>query len=399
MTEAPTAQAAPEQAADLAQEKATDVVPGTSAAFALERRPAIDSVPERMVKLLEAKSPNLSYAELSQALELAVAYQLDPFANEIWFTKSRGRNGGEGRLLIMVGRDGLRKIAQRNGLEVDGDVVRANDTFEVKRGPDRRRVVEHTYVGGHGDRGPIIGAWAECWERKSGTQRGFFYAPVDEYKPADADARSVWSKQVSVMVLAAAERQAVRQATPLGGLLIEGEDVLVDERTGGAELQPGAEQPFDGYPLEGEIEAVLDAARERGHVGLSSVAAAQMALQGQDEDRVREWVEGAWQELGGRPEPGGEPEPEPEPEDAVVVEDEPQPAAAPLDEHSATAADAPPSEDDRVAALRDRAADLRADAESVDDGDERESMLGEADALESEADAIADATQTSLGDL
>ncbi len=96
----------------------------------LQRAPVIDRLNKRQLELLQKLSPNVSPAELAQGLELAVAYQLDPYAREIWFLKSRGRNGGEGKLLIMVGKPGLRKIAQRNQLEVLSDVVCERDEFE-----------------------------------------------------------------------------------------------------------------------------------------------------------------------------------------------------------------------------------------------------------------------------
>jgi hypothetical protein len=411
--DAQTATAEPEQAPDLEQQ--TGEQAGSTAlqavdapSFALERQPIIDLIPERQVALLKARAPRLNHAELAAAVELAWSYKLDPFANEIWFTKSRGRNGGEGKLLIMVGRDGLRKIAQRNGLEVDGDVVRAHDLFRVTRGADRQRVVEHEYQGSADDRGEIVGAWAECWERKTNRQRGFFYAPIGEYEPAQTDGYSPWGKQVSVMVLAAAERQAVRQATPLGGLLIEGEDVLVNEA--GETLPAPEAAPFEGYPHAGEIERVIERARQLGHVGYASVATAQMALQGLPEDRVRGWLERANADLD---QLEGEPEPDAEPVDAEVVDDssdsqpvsEPAaqggPRARPLDGHAATAADdapgAPIPEDaERARELRDDAAARRAWAEGAEDDGEREQAEAEAADLEAQADAL-DAGQTDLG--
>jgi hypothetical protein len=67
-------------------------------------------------------------AEIGHFLELCAAYELDPFAREAWCAKSN-----TGNLLIMVGRDGLRKVVQRNGSEMEGDVVHANDTFSYGR--------------------------------------------------------------------------------------------------------------------------------------------------------------------------------------------------------------------------------------------------------------------------
>lgn len=185
--------------------------------------------------------------EVALFLEQASRFDLDPFAKEIWCIPSQGRDGGNRKLLIMVGRDGLRKIAQRNGLKIDGDVVREHDTFKISRNADRSRAIEHAYEEARAadadkregrppasTRGPIIGAWAEVWDG-DGTQRGWFYAPMSEYRPkSEAKLQhSPWGTQESVMILAAAERQALRQATPLSGLLVEGEMDLVNERQEG----------------------------------------------------------------------------------------------------------------------------------------------------------------------
>jgi phage recombination protein Bet len=177
---------------------------------------------ERFKLVKETVAQKASSAEVAMFLELATKYHLDPFAKEIWCAKSAGRDGGEGRLLIMVGRDGLRKIAQRNGIHIDGDVVRQNDEMTVVRTPNGDRTVAHSYTP-TGDRGDIIGAWAECREGGPlGRPLGYFYAPLEEYRPTNENKlkHSPWGAQVSVMILAAAERQALRQATPLSGLLV-----------------------------------------------------------------------------------------------------------------------------------------------------------------------------------
>lgn len=384
-----TAEAEADQGPGLeeASEGSTALAAIDAPSFALERQPIIDLIPARQVALLKDRSPNLEHGELAAALELAWSYQLDPFANEIWFAKSK--RGG--KLLIMVGRDGLRKIAQRNGLEVDCDVVRERDTFRVSRGPDRTRLIHHEYDGGDTERGAIVGAWAECYERAGGRQRGFFYAPIGEYRPSSVDAYSPWGKQVSVMTLAAAERQAVRQATPLGGLLVEGEDVLVDEATGEPELTAPA-KPFEGYPLEAEIEQVIERARELGHQGLASVATAQMALHGQTEYRVRQWLKDAHEQLDAIDVP---PEDEdgdvqdaqvvdPASDSAAVSRPEPGtgPSARPLDGHAATAADAAPGAPDREVSTAERVAELREQASEAPTPEEADRLLGEADSLE-----------------
>lgn len=239
----------------------------------LTKAPVYYDVDANKLALIKAQvAPGCNDIEVSHFLELCHHYGLDAFAKEAWCAK--GRNG----LLIMVGRDGLRKIVQRQGLLMDGDVVRERDTFTVERGPNRSRTIQHAYgearredQARRGDattpegssRGPIIGAWAEVYT-KAGRQLGYFYAPLSEYRPPNPDPRSVWAKQESVMILAAAERQAARQATPLGGLLVEGEDEIVLARQGGTlDAGQGDGKP-QGCALGDEIEAVLARAAKIG---------------------------------------------------------------------------------------------------------------------------------------
>ena len=281
-------------------DRQASTLPARRDAFAPERPPIIDQLNPRMRQLLLSRSPGLHEGELAAGVELAAAYQLDPFANEIWFTKSRGRDGREGKLLIMVGRDGLRKIAQRNGLELEGDVVHERDQFRYERQVDATgnpmHHVEHAVSGF--ERGPILGAWVRAYERDSKVERGWFVAKIGEYDPtigASAESamqRSPWAKQKTVMILAAAERQAARQATPLGGLLVEGEDDVIDST---AEVL--AEPPLPGEPLPDAVWQVLDLARTVGHAGLSDEYAVRLRVTGQPEEAVQAWASQAMAEL------------------------------------------------------------------------------------------------------
>lgn len=227
---------------------------------ALQRR-RMDYDPEqvRLIKATVAKGA--TDAELGMFLELAARYGLDPFAREIWCAKSQRQDGGEGRILIMIGRDGLRKLARRAGARVDQDVVRAGDRFEVRRAADGTRAIEHGYNGGQAERGAIVGAWCEV---NAPEGYGFFYAPIEEYRPtSEAKLKySPWGSQESVMILAAAERQALRMAISLAGVVVEGEAELNDERATGAVAEeeasiawPDGEQ---GLRLRERFAAILE---------------------------------------------------------------------------------------------------------------------------------------------
>ena len=257
---------------------------------------AYDSIDKRRLDLIrKTVAKGATDAELASFLELAAKYDLDPFAHEVWCAISQ-RDGGSRNVLIRVGRAGLRKIAQRQGLRIDGDVVRANDQFKVTRNPDRTRTITHTYSEGLPDaskgRGSIIGAWAEVWH-EDGSQRGYFYAPIGEYKPTNPNKLkySPWGSQESTMILAAAERQAIAMATPLGGLHVESEAVA-----------PVAEEvtptlPEDELPPEAQL--VLDHAQKVGHAQLSDPETVAMMVGGMSQVALDEWARLAHAELNG----------------------------------------------------------------------------------------------------
>lgn len=255
------------------------------AAGGLGAAPVVAEIDRKKWELVKGTvAKGASDLEVAMFLELAAKYDLDPFAHEVWCAKGKSEDGREGRLLIMVGRDGLRKIAQRNNIHIDGDVVHSTDTFLVHRTSDGNRTVEHSWSG-PGDRGEIIGAWAECRAGgPEGRPLGFFYAAMSEYKPTTAKKLqySPWGSQESVMILAAAERQALRQATPLSGLLVEGEGEINDERALGRMQAPedrGAllDAIIDNVPLE-QQERAKDLVDEQNGLAPHSWSASKIEL-------------------------------------------------------------------------------------------------------------------------
>lgn len=386
-----------------ATEPTEQAMPGTALAPTepgtdLYRPPIIDSIDPRRLALIKAQiAPGCNDAEVGHFLELCAHYGLDAFAREAWCAK--GKNGG--KLLIMVGRDGLRKIGQRNGLHIDGDVVRANDEFTICRTPDGNRTVTHSY-GNPAKRGDIIGAWAECrMGGPLGKPMGYFFAPLSEYMPKGASDYSPWSKQVGVMILAAAERQAIRQATPLGGLLAFGEDEVINDN---ARLGDGRGdgQPV-GLALGPAVEAVMARAHDLGVAHLADRATVEMVLDGQPADYVKAWVAKATAELDAIP------------VDAEIVPDAAQgvvsDSVAQTGEAKDPAADEPQTppvaseavksvpDPERIEALRRRGADLLADAEALRDaGDERaDEVFEEFERIAAEVEAASDPNQTMLG--
>jgi hypothetical protein len=245
---------------------------------------------EQRLKLIkQTVAPGCSDAEVGHFLELCVAYGLDPFAREAWCTKNKDGS----KLLIMVGRDGLRKIVQRNGCEMEGDVVHEKDVFTYARLKDDagRPFHEVTHEVDGFDRGPILGSWARVYERTTNMERGWFVAPIGEYMPANVSSYSPWSKQESVMILGAAERQAARQATPLGGLLVAGEDDVINGTAVeiGAGEGDGSEPGWDLPPeLVEEVEAMLATCETFGHP--LDRGSTQLRLNGQTPEFVQAFV-------------------------------------------------------------------------------------------------------------
>lgn len=157
-------------------------------------------------------------AELGMFLELCARYELDPFAREIWCVKMKGR------LTIIVARDGLLALAQRTILHpfegMEGDVVRANDTFVKKSGEP---LPEHSYTGGSKERGEIVGAWATVY--RADRKPTYFFAPFEEYMPTGRNLTEYtpWRHQVSAMILKCAEAMSLRKAFSLTGIVAEEE--------------------------------------------------------------------------------------------------------------------------------------------------------------------------------
>jgi len=352
----------------------------------LQRKPILDRMDERQLALImtalaisENERDPITKGEIGHFLELCASYGLDPFAREAWIAKSK-----QGKLLIMVGRAGLRKIVNRNGLKMRSAVIYAKDEYSVEfiEGPEDAKPgeweahgrapfhrVTHVQRGIGESRGAVVGAWARVIVRESRVEAGWFDAPLSEYMPANVSIYSPWSKQVSAMIKGAVERQAAAEATPLGGLLAEGED----ESANAAATVGAGDAPVVSVELPSDVEAVVEAGKINGHERYGNRARVAMEIGGQSVEATAAYVRDAWVAM------GRDPEPQPEGEtitDAVVVDAEPvvepeRPASA-----------------DRAESLRANAAALREEADAMMVGDTGGSLKGECDAMRAEAEAI-----------
>lgn len=205
------------------------------------------------------------------------------------------------------------------------------------------------------------------------------------------------------MILAAAERQALRQATPLGGLLVEGEDARINEPPIPtatvadlvAEWAPNAE-------LAGAIMDVFGRAELAGHAGLADYATAELTLKGRDAEAVELWIAEAHAELTKfeRAREEAESALTEVVQEAEVVDDAPQQreaAEAQDDASTQPKADEPP--DERVRRLNEESMELLNDADMAEergDAGEADQLRERAQALRAEADALADTNQEAM---
>lgn len=175
---------------------------------ALTEKPWINQINAEQLKLLQATvCKGLSGAEVGHFLEIARGLGMNPWANEIWAAKGKGRDGEDGKLLLMVGRDGLIAHAERkfdDYMGYEAGVVYAGDTFE-RVDPDPaaasirgRAGVIHRQSKPHD--GDLLGAWAVA-ERRGRPPR-YFYVSLDEYMPKSEKKvqYSPWGSAVAIMI-------------------------------------------------------------------------------------------------------------------------------------------------------------------------------------------------------
>lgn len=122
-------------------------------------------------------------------------FRLDPFANQIYATVRRAKNGKES-VVIQTGIDGYRLIADRTGLYAGND----DPTFDQEQNPTKATVSVYKLIGGL--RCPFTAS--SRW---------------DQYYPGDVQGM-MWKKMPHLMLGKTAEALALRKAFPaeLAGL-------------------------------------------------------------------------------------------------------------------------------------------------------------------------------------
>lgn len=373
---------------------------------ALTETPWINQITKEQLELLQKTvAKGLNNAETGQFLELARSLGMNPWANEIWAAKGKGKDGGEGKLLLMVGRDGLIGHAERNFddyLGYDSGCVYENDEFErMEPNPEAasmrgRAGVVHRQAHPK-DRGKLLGAWAVA-ERRSRPPR-YFYAALEEYLPVSENQRkySPWGSAQAAMMEKVPLSFVHRTLCGLGSVYLEEEIARAQfdvEGTAVDETQDQGEALGDAVKQhlpDTLIKPTFRLLAEMNEVAPNSWTASKVELvfKGKDERACKAELEAigrAVEELRARPVAGGEEIPE-----AEVVE----PTVSGSDEEAADS-QAPSAEVlEKVAVLRSRE-DSLADRYATADGREEEELGIELDQVRQ---AIRDLGATPAGDV
>jgi hypothetical protein len=312
---------------------------------ALTQAPWIDQLHERQLALIQnTVAKGLSKPEVGQFLELARSLGMNPWAREIWAAKGQGKDGKEGQLLIMVGRDGLIGHAERNFADYrgyDAGVVYENDTFErVAPDPDGKTLRERAGVvhrqGHPKDRGSVVGAWAAA--ERAGRPPRYFYADLAEYMPKSEGKikYSPWGSALSIMIEKVPISIVHRTLCGLGAVYLEeevarafdGEATAVEEEDGEALAQAILEHVPDEH-----IKPALGLVREMNELAPGSWTASkvEMVFKGKDAKAAKAEMAAISRQIEElRARPAGEPPVEEEHvEDADVVEEQAAAGAAP----------------------------------------------------------------------
>jgi phage recombination protein Bet len=152
---------------------------------------------KEMRKLISPEAP-LTDMEFNFLTQLGRATALNPFMKEIWAVKYKQGSPAQ----IYIGRDGYRKVAQRqNDYEYHQvDAVYSKDDFIVSDG-----AIHHKY--GFANRGELIGAYCVV-KRKSSAKPTYVMVSMAEYNQG----QSIWKSKPETMIKKVAEAQALRQA-------------------------------------------------------------------------------------------------------------------------------------------------------------------------------------------
>ena len=167
---------------------------------------------EKLHVVQSSVAKNTSPVELAYFLEVCKSSDLSPFLKEIWCYKDK-----KGNLIIMAGRDGFRKNAQRHPDfgGIISSVVRTDDKFHADL-PNSR--ITHEVDAWSMNRGEIVGAY--CIVSRKGCSDTVALADFSRYRK-DFGAYSPWKTHPEAMIEKVAEVLALKKAFGLSGVQAE----------------------------------------------------------------------------------------------------------------------------------------------------------------------------------
>jgi len=187
--------------------------------------------PEQITILRNTVAKTATDAELEFFLQVCGRTGLDPFTNQIYFSKRKSwnktKNGYDENMVIQTGIDGYRTIASRTGEHAGTDDI----VFLTKTG-EQNETEPHPYK-----------ATATVYRMIQG-QRCVFSASArwDEYaqKGKDGGYSNLWAKMPYLMLGKCAESLALRKAFPfeLSGVYTKEEMMQAEEPAEEVKTQP-----------------------------------------------------------------------------------------------------------------------------------------------------------------
>jgi len=199
-----------------------------------ERVPMVDGIiteeylMSRADVLRATVAEGASDAHILHLVHVAVAYQLDPFVGEVYWSEKLGKP--------ITSRDGYRQIARRDP-EFKGAAALAiysGDSFDVELTSGEPNV-RHTPVYDR-ERGDCLGAWALAWH----SAREFpvyAFAPFAQYVRDSA----TWRRYPDAMIAKVAESMVLRSVIGISGL-------PTSEEIGDELPAPGRSPVIDPHP-------------------------------------------------------------------------------------------------------------------------------------------------------
>ena len=215
--------------------------------------------PENLDLIKKTVAPGLSDTEFAMFCHVARARRLDPLQKQIYAMKRRTWNADskeyENRMVLQVGIDGLRSIANRTELYMPSDKL--------------------PLVEGEGTNNLRVTVWVEKWHQASNQWKQFgataYYREfVQTHKTQNGKIEpvSMWEKMPLGQTEKCAEAKALRRGWPeeLGQFYIPEETL---QTTGAEVLPPEASRPSQNHAERdlGTLKVSSEPNRGHGHEG------------------------------------------------------------------------------------------------------------------------------------